>query len=67
MNQKSFISVGEVCRRTSLSRTSINNHRRQGLFPEPVKLGEKRIAFIAAEIDEWMAIRIAERDGRAQR
>ena len=34
-------------------------------FPRPVKLGATRVAFIEAEIDAWIAARVAERDAAA--
>lgn len=33
-----------------------------GKFPQPVKLGGARNAWVEAEIDEWVEARIAERD-----
>jgi prophage regulatory protein len=35
-----------------------------GLFPEPVALSNRRIAFVEAEIDAWIAEKIAARDER---
>jgi prophage regulatory protein len=34
----------------------------RGKFPAPIKLGEQSVAFVEAEIDEWLAARIRERD-----
>lgn len=65
MSGSTLISVNEVCRRTSLSRTQITNYRNQGRFPRAVSIGFKRIAFVAREVDEWIAARIAERDQEA--
>ena len=41
-----------------------HRHRliRQGRFPRPLKLGESKIAWLASEIHEWIAARVAERD-----
>ncbi len=64
-NPQTLISMLEVVKRTSLSRTAINKHRFSGHFPKPVSLGEKRIAFVAIEVDEWIAERIAARDEAA--
>lgn len=61
-NSPALISLNDVCERTSLSRTAINNHRSAGTFPKSVALGEKRIAFVAVEIDQWIQDRIAARD-----
>lgn len=37
-----------------LSRTEAWRMRKAGLFPEPVKIGRRRVAWIAEEIDEWV-------------
>jgi len=38
---------------------------RAGKFPKPIKLGERRIAFLEDEVDAWLAARVAERDQAA--
>lgn len=60
-NQPRLISINDVARLTSLSRTSINNFRRDGIFPAAVSLGDKRIAFVRAEVEKWINDRIAAR------
>ena len=61
-----LLSLNEVCKKTSLSRTTINNHRFSGTFPEAVSLSETRIAFVETEVDDWIAERIAARRARPQ-
>ncbi len=56
-----LISIKDACRLTSLSRSAINIARTQGRFPQAVPLGEKRIAFVRAEVEEWIGARIAAR------
>lgn len=56
-----LISLNDACRMTSLSRTAINRSRALGVFPEAVPLGEKRIAFVRAEVEAWIEERIAMR------
>ena len=51
--------------RTGLSRSEIYRRVNAGTFPQPVKLGERASAWNSAEIDAWIAERIAERDRRA--
>ncbi|KPB01374.1 helix-turn-helix transcriptional regulator [Ahrensia marina] len=65
MDQPKLISIKDVCARTSLSRTAINRHRSAGDFPKAVILGQKRVTFVASEIDAWINARIASRDGEA--
>lgn len=50
-----------VLDRTGLSRTTL--WRRAGVdFPSPVRLGAASIAFVSAEVDQWIAERISARD-----
>lgn len=57
-----LISLNDVCRLTTLSRTAINKKRARGEFPQAVTLGPKRIAFVRAEVIDWINERIAARD-----
>lgn len=59
-----LISLNDACKLTSLSRTAINRWRALGKFPAAVPLGDKRVAFILAEVEQWINDRIAKR-GRA--
>ncbi|MBH2809242.1 AlpA family transcriptional regulator [Serratia liquefaciens] len=50
---------------TTLSRTGISKAWAykliaQGRFPKPVKIGDRAIAFVESEIDEWIDQRISE-------
>ena len=64
--QPVLISLNEVCRLTSLSRTAINYRRAAGTFPGGVPLGgNKRVAFIRAEVLSWIEQRIASRQKEA--
>jgi prophage regulatory protein len=48
-----------VLARTGLSRTAL--WRRAGVdFPAPVRLGPATIAWVSAEVDRWIADRIAD-------
>jgi prophage regulatory protein len=59
-----LVSLNQVCTMTSLSRTAINNRRRDGDFPLPVDLGERRIGFVKTEVLAWIDARIAARVDR---
>lgn len=56
-----LLSMNQVCKLTTLSRTMVNKHRAAGNFPVPVSLGEKRIAFVEAEIRQWILDRMNRR------
>jgi prophage regulatory protein len=61
MSDPCLISLNEACRLTSLSRTAINRWRDLGLFPAAVPLGDKRVAFVRSEVDNWIRDRISAR------
>jgi predicted DNA-binding transcriptional regulator AlpA len=53
---------------SGLSQREMRRRAEQGRFPEPVKIGEGkngRIAYVEAEVLEWVAARIEERDRKA--
>ena len=45
----------EVLNRTGFCRAWIYRLIKQNRFPEPIKIGERAIAFIESEIDEWIS------------
>lgn len=49
---------------TSLSRTLLTLMARAGEFPSPVQLGERRTAYVRAEVVAWIDQRIAARSAR---
>lgn len=59
-----LLSLKEVCRLTSLSRTGVNKARDAGRFPAAVPLDGRRIAFVRAEIEAWLAAKVAARNER---
>jgi prophage regulatory protein len=36
-----------------------------GEFPKPIPISDSRIAWIEVEVDDWIALLVAERDGKA--
>ena len=56
-----LISINDVCRLTSLSRTYVNRLRCDGRFPQTVSIGDRRVAFVRSEVLDWIEARIAER------
>ncbi|WP_457097890.1 helix-turn-helix transcriptional regulator [Lysobacter sp. P5_B9] len=55
----------QVLRRTAVSRSEWYRQIANGNAPQPVKLGERASAWNAAEVDGWIAARIAARDAKA--
>lgn len=52
----------QVEARTGLSRSTIYNRIKQGTFPAPISLGIKSVGWVEAEIDSFLAERVALRD-----
>lgn len=53
-NKKRFIRLPEVLERTGFSKAWIYRLISQNRFPKPIKLGERAIAFLENEIDDWI-------------
>ena len=61
--ENQLLSIRETCSRTTLSRTTLWHKVKRGEFPKPIALGEGiRKAFLASEVDAWIAERMAERN-----
>jgi len=60
-NTPSLISLNDAAKLTSLSRTMLNRYRAEGRFPAAVELGERRVAFVRAEVVAWINAKIAAR------
>lgn len=59
-----LIRLPEALARTGLSRSGLYAAVAAGTFPKPVKLGPnaRAIAFLATEVDGWIAERLADRE-----
>ena len=57
-----MLTLNEVRKRTTFSKTHIYRLINAGDFPRPVKIGEHRVAFVEREIDEWIGARIEARE-----
>lgn len=52
-----FLSRAEVARFLGCSRSSLVRWAADGEFPQPVKIGPRRVAFRRSEIEAWLADR----------
>jgi prophage regulatory protein len=55
-----FLRLPQVIEVTGLKKTSIYNRMREKTFPLSVQLGPRTVGWIASEVDQWVAERIAE-------
>lgn len=56
-----LMTVKDTAVATSLSRTMLVLLTKEGQFPQPVKLGERRIAYVRAEVEAWIDDKISRR------
>lgn len=59
---KNVIRLPEVRSRTGLSRSTIYAMMASGMFPKPVKLGQRAVGWVENEIGEWLNSRMMIRD-----
>lgn len=64
MKSTRLIRLEEVKRRTGFQKSSIYNRIAEGSFPRPVPLGDRAVAWVEDEIQEWIDSRISEREKR---
>jgi|GEM_PF-230617 len=57
-----LIRLAEVKEYTGLGRSSIYKYMNEGQFPKSVSLGERAIAWVDTEIEEWVQEKIEQRD-----
>ena len=56
-----ILRLPAVKARTGLSRSTIYQRVADGDFPRPVSLGPRAVGWLAHEVDEWIADRVARR------
>lgn len=64
-NSIRVLRLPAVIAKTGLGRDSIYRGGQEGWFPRPVKISERASGWVEAEIDAYLAGRIAIRDGAA--
>ncbi len=52
-----ILRLGDVMKRTGLSRSSIYAYIDKKTFPKPFKIGERAVGWYAHDIDAWIASR----------
>ncbi len=49
-----LIRLKEVINLTALSRSSIYKRMKEGTFPKTVSLGDRAVAWVESDINEWI-------------
>jgi prophage regulatory protein len=56
-----LLKLNAVRIRTKLSVPSIYRLIKEGVFPKPLKMGERAVAWVEDEIEEWLQAKLEER------
>jgi len=54
MDKPRFLRLPDVIAKTGLSRSTIYERMAEGTFPSAINLGGRSVAWIEAEIDDWI-------------
>jgi prophage regulatory protein len=57
-----IIPIERVTEKTTLGRTTIYNYMRSSKFPPAVRLGDRHVGWVEAEVDAWLLARVEERN-----
>lgn len=49
-----ILKLPEVIQKTGLSRSTIYAYKKEGIFPEPIKLGRRSVGWIEQDIEKWI-------------
>jgi len=55
-----LLRLPDVMRQTGLRRAAIYARIREGIFPPPVKIGKRAVAWPESEVQAWIAERVAD-------
>ena len=58
-NEHVLLRLPAVLAQTGLSRAWLYQLVKDGKFPAPIKIGERSVAWVSAEIDDWVQERIS--------
>ena len=64
--QTVLISPKETCRRTSLTRPTLDRLIAANEFPRPFHITQRRLAFDAAAVEEWMQSKLRAAVGQTE-
>ncbi|CAM1360801.1 DNA-binding transcriptional activator AlpA [Tenacibaculum litopenaei] len=48
-----ILKLPEVIQKTGLSRSTIYAYKKEGIFPESIKLGKRSIGWLEQDIENW--------------
>jgi len=60
-----FLRMAEVLDKIGFGETTLNELIAGGTFPKPARIGTRAVRWSENEVDEWIAARLAGREGEA--
>lgn len=60
MIRQALLRLPEVIARVGYSRSSLYAKIREKEFPAPIKLGDRAVAWLSSDVDDWITQRVAE-------
>jgi prophage regulatory protein len=61
-NKHSVLRLSQVMFKSGLSRSSIYQQISEGTFPKQFNLGPRAVGWLESDIQEWINVRIQQRD-----
>jgi len=58
-----LIRLKVVIESTGMARSTIYKYMSEGIFPKPVSLGVRSVAWVESEVQDWIISRVKHRDG----
>jgi len=53
-----FLRLPQVIQRTGISRSAIYKMVTEGLFPKPIRIGTRAVAWVESDVESWSESRI---------
>lgn len=57
-----LIKLKDVMSNTGLGRSTIYKYIAEGMFPKPVSLGARAVAWVESEVEDWILDKVEQRD-----
>lgn len=57
-----LIKLKDVMHITGLARSTVYKYIADGNFPKPVSLGERNVAWLYSEVEDWIWDKVEQRD-----
>ncbi|WP_299196105.1 AlpA family transcriptional regulator [uncultured Amphritea sp.] len=57
-----LLKLPKVIAMTGLARSSVYRYCAENHFPKPIRLGRRNVAWVEAEVQEWIEQKIHQRD-----